>query len=285
VGIELGRGVFENPDDPLDQDLVGTSIVVVVAEHQRDAAQAAIERCIERWWGIDGAGRHHDRDDPFWDAWGDHTGVETHAATYVAHDVTPQGIEVYVDVRSLMPAPMRRAYRRVLVEELDAAGIRDGVVRSQHADDHGPAPDHDPSWPPHQEAEVLCLPPGVPPGEVLRQELHRHLGVANPMLPRPVAAGWEATAIAATPEPADAAVQRALDRFAAAGWHAGAPAARTDPDDKPFLVAQVTTDRGAGFVACQDVTHVHRRHVAAMPDAGHLLAVAAYYEDGRHASP
>jgi hypothetical protein len=45
---------------------------------------------------------------------------------------TWSGVEVYVDV-DFMPAPMRAAYRQVLADELEAAGLHDATACSQPA--------------------------------------------------------------------------------------------------------------------------------------------------------
>jgi hypothetical protein len=285
MGTRFERGVFENPDDPLCQDDVDTSIVVVVRGRDRQAARRAVERCLERWWGIDGAGRHHEEnDDAFWEAQSDYYGVESHTAKYFSDvAVTPAGVEVYVDAQSLMPAPMRRAYRRVLAEELAAAGIADAVVRSQHADNYRPPRDHGPLWPPYQDNAVLCLPPGVPAGQVLRQELHCRGGVANPLLPPRFDPVWEATAIAATSQPGQTAVRETLNRFEAAGWHTIDPVTRLDPDGEPFLFSEVAMDRAVGFVGSQDIAHVHSHHMAVPPDATQIIAIAVYYNIPQHA--
>jgi hypothetical protein len=137
VTTEFERGAFECPDDPSYDDDVDTAIVVVVDRGQAAAAAAAVERCKARWWGIDGAGRHHDQSDvAFWGAQADNFGAEWHTAKYVSPvDIGPNGPEVYVDCQSLMPLPMQAAYRRVLVEELEAGGITEAVIRPQYADD------------------------------------------------------------------------------------------------------------------------------------------------------
>lgn len=138
MSIEFLRGAFENPDDPSHDDGVDSAIVVATAPADREAARGAVERCRERWWGIDGAGRHHsDADAAFWDAQPDSTGPEWHTAKYMSDVVAEAGgLVVYVDCQGFMPAAMRAAYRAVLVEELTLAGVADAVVRSAHEADY-----------------------------------------------------------------------------------------------------------------------------------------------------
>lgn len=96
--IEFGRGALENPDDPSHGDDVDTSLVVVTAPELLDSARTALERCRERWWGIDGAGRFHGADDrAFWDAQPDHHGPEWRTAKYISDVVSDAG-GVAVDV-------------------------------------------------------------------------------------------------------------------------------------------------------------------------------------------
>jgi hypothetical protein len=153
-----------------------------------------VERCIDRWWGIDGAGRHHGSDDhAFWEAQFDHDGPEWHTAKYFSQpQVTEVGVEADVDAESFMPAPMRDAYRRVLVEELEASGVRDAVVRSQDAEDYETIEQPTGSLPPSTDSSAPGLPPGLPPGRLLRHDLRRdgYLRVLYPLNRDFEDAGW-----------------------------------------------------------------------------------------------
>jgi hypothetical protein len=106
--------------------------------------------------------------------------------------VTEVGVEVDVDAQSFMPAPMRDACRRVLVEELEAAGVQDAVVRSQYADDYETIEQPTGSWPPYADSSVPGLPPGLPPGRLLRHDLRRdgYFRVEHPLNQTSRTPGW-----------------------------------------------------------------------------------------------
>ncbi len=46
--IEFGRGAFENPDDPVHDDDVDTSVVVLTSPGHLEATREAVERCRAR---------------------------------------------------------------------------------------------------------------------------------------------------------------------------------------------------------------------------------------------
>jgi hypothetical protein len=252
VGIDFERGAFENPDTPWYDDDVDSAIVVVPERKDRGAALRAAERCIDRWWGIDGAGRHHGSDDEtFWDAQFDHDGAEWHTAKYFSEpQVTEVGIEVDVDAQSFMPAPMRDAYRRVLVEELAAAGVGDAIVRSQNAEDYETIEQPTGSWPPYADGPVPGLPPGVPPGRLLRHDLRRDgdFRVEYP-LNRDFEDAWVAEAAAASDQGEDLVVPEVYRLFTEAGWRVR-EVEGPKPDGKLVAAAVAEMDHAVAVVVC-----------------------------------
>lgn len=280
--IEFARGAFENPDDPLHDDDVDTSIVVVPAPEHLDSARRALERCRERWRGIDGAGTSHRADDrAFWDAQAHHHGPEWHTATYISEVVVVDagGLAVDVDCKGLMPAAMRAAYKGALVEELAAAGVDDAVVRSRHESDDDPA--EEPSagpWPPHAGSELPGLPPGVPPGRVIHHDLRRHGAFRNWFLQRNFDEVWEASAAAVVESGEEEAVRRACHRFSDAGWTVGQPQAYSDWDHKPLTAAAMARAGAVALVTCQAANHMNGRGLRLPKDAEHVLIAVAYYD-------
>ena len=289
MGIEFARGAFENPDDPSHDDDVDTSIVVVTAPARRRAAARAVERCRERWRGIDGAGRCHGPDDVgFWEVQLDNHGPEWHTAKYVSDVVVDaDGIAIYVDCQGLMPEPMRAAYRDVLVEEWRAAGVEDAVVRSRHAADHevDPEPPAGP-WPPYMDLKVPGLPPGVPPGRVIHHELRRHSELWNSLLRRNFRSVWQASALAVTDLGPDEAVRRACQLFGDAGWAAREIRAMADWGGKPPLVAAALAIPGAvAVVTGRETRHVRDRGPRLPSDADYVVTAVAYYDLAPPTSP
>jgi hypothetical protein len=281
MGIEFGRGAFENPDDPMHGDDVDTTIVVVTAPADREAARRAVERCRERWRGIDGAGRHHGDDEAaFWDAQPDNAGPEWHTAKYVSDVVVEaDGIVVDVDCKGLMPAAMRSAYRNVLVEELTLAGVEDAVVRSAYEADHSPVPDRPAgSWPPYADLGVPGLPSGIPPGHVIHHELRQRSDFHNWFLQRYFGRVWGASAAAVADCGEEQAVQRARRRFEDAGWRVGDVRATLDWDDKPVTAAAMTTPGAIALVTCQAARHLRRSGLPLPTDAEHVVIASAYYD-------
>lgn len=281
MGIEFGRGAFENPDDPVHDDDVDTSIVVDAGSGHVEAVRAALEHCCGRWWGIDGAGNYHgDEDAAFWNAQPDHHGVEWHTVRYISDVVvTSEGVAVDVDCQGLMPAAMRTAYRQVLVEELEAAGIRDAIVRSLYEADYPPA-DELPAggWPPYADLEVPGLPPGVPPGRVIHHELRRHSDFRNWFLQRDFAAVWEASAVAVADWGEEESVRRACRHFSDAGWAVGEPKAIRDWDHKPVTSAAMAMAGAVAVVTCQAARHVKGHGLQPPKDAQHVTIAVAYYD-------
>ena len=280
MGIDFRPGAFENPDDPMHDDDVDTSIVVVAGSGHVEAVRAAVERCCRRWWGIDGAGNHHGEGDPFWSAQPDHDGVGWHTAKYISDVVvTSEGVAVDVDCQGLMPAAMRAAYRQVLVEELEAAGIRDAIVRSRDEADH-PAADELPAggWPPYADLEVPGLPPGVPPGRVIHHQLRRHSHFRNWFLQRDFTDAWEATAVAVADGDQEESVRRACRLFIDAGWTVGEPRATRDWDDKPVTGAAMAREGAVALVTCQAARHVKGRGLPLPTDAQQVIIAVAYYD-------
>jgi hypothetical protein len=281
VGIEFGRGAFENPDDQVHDDDVDTSIIVVTSPEHVEAVGAALERCCERWWGIDGEGTYRGDDDAaFWDAQPYNQGVEWHTAKYISDVVvTPEGVAVDVDCQGLMPAAMRGAYRQVLVEELEAAGIRDAIVRSPYEADYAP-PGELPAggWPPYTDLEVPGLPPGVPPGRVIHHELRKHSDVRNWFLQRTFAAVWEASAAAVADGGEEEAVLRTGRLFSNAGWAVGEPQATQDWDHRPLTSAAMAMAGAVAVVTCQAARHVKGRGLQPPRDAQHVIIAVAYYD-------
>jgi hypothetical protein len=279
--IEFGRGAFENPDDPSHGDDVDTSIVVVTAPEHLDATRGALERCRERWWGIDGAGRFHGADDAaFWTAQTHNHGPEWHTAKYVSDvGVDAGGVTVDVDCQGLMPAAMRAAYRDVLVEELAAAGIDDAIVRSSYSSDYEPV-EEPPSgrWPPYAGEAVPGLPPGVPPGRVFHQTLRRHGAFRNWLLQRDFDDVWEASAVGVVEIDEEEAVGGACRRFGDAGWAVGDPRACSDWDGNPLTAAAMSCPGAVALVTCQAAAHVRGRGLAIPRNAERVVIAVAYYD-------
>jgi hypothetical protein len=281
VGIDFERGAFENPDGPGYDDDVDSAIVVVTDRKDRGAALRAVERCIDRWWGIDGAGRHHGSDDEaFWEALADHDGREWHTAKYLSEPrVTEVGVEVDVDAQSFMPAPMRDAYRRVLVEELEAAGVRDAVVRSQDVEDYETIEQPSGSWPPYVDSSVPGLPPGVPPGRLLRHDLRRdgYFRVEYP-LNRDFEDAWVAEAAAASGQGEDLAVAEVYRLFTEAGWRVN-EVERATPDGKRVAVAVAEMDHAVAMVVCGFAPLFQGTDLTVPADARSVTWISAYYEN------
>jgi hypothetical protein len=282
VGIDFERGAFENPDTPWNDDDVDSDIVVVTERKDRGAALGAVERCIDRWWGIDGAGRHHGSDDQaFWDAQFDHDGAEWHTAKYFSKpQVTEVGVEVDVDAQSFMPAPMRDAYRRVLVEELEAAGVRDAVVRSQSAEDYETIEQAAGSWPPYADGSVPGLPPGVPPGRLLRHDLRRDgdFQVGDP-LNRYFKDAWRAEAAAASDQSDDLVVPEVYRLFTEAGWRMN-EVEGPKPDGKRVAAAVAEMDHAVATVLCGFAPLFQGTAGLTVPaDARSVTWITAYYEN------
>lgn len=280
--IEFRRGAFENPDDPSHGDDVDTSIVVVTASDHVDAARGAVERCRERWRGIDGAGRYHPPDDAaFWTAQADNHGPEWHTAKHISDLVVDaDGVAVDVDCQGLMPAAMRDAYRDVLIEELAAAGIDDAMVRSADESDHEPV-EKPPAgrWPPYAGSEVAGLPPGVPPGRVFhRSGLRRHGAFRNWFLQRDFDDVWEAGAAAMVDVDEEEAVGEACRLFGAAGWAVGEPQAYADWDGKPLTAVAMACPGAVALVTCQAAAYARGQGLAIPKAAERVIIAVAYYD-------
>ncbi len=279
MGIDFERGAFENPEDPSHGDDVDSDIVVVTAPGDRTAALTAVERCIDRWRGIDGAGRYHGADDEFWNAQADHEGHEWHTAKYISKvRATRAGVEVDVDAQGLMPAAMRAAFRRVLTEELAAAGVHEAVVRSQHAADYEPIERPTGSWPPYADSPAPGLPPGIPPGGLLDHDLKRQGYFSNWLLKRDFRDAWEAFAVAVADCGEEEAVQRACRLFSDAGWTVGEPRAIEDWDHRPMTAATMSAPGAVAFVTCQARRHAKGRGLKLPKDAAHVVIAVAYYD-------
>jgi hypothetical protein len=240
-----------------------------------------VERCIDRWWGIDGSGRHHGSDDQaFWEAQFDHDGAEWHTAKYFSEPrVTEVGVEVDVDAQSFMPAPMRDAYRRVVVEELEAAGVRAAVVRSQYAEDYETSEQPTGSWPPYADGSVPGLPPGVPPGQLLRHDLRRDgdFRVEHP-LNRDFKAAWVAQAAAASDQGEGVAAPEVYRLFTEAGWRVN-EVERTKPDGKRVAVAIAKMDNAVAVVVCAFAPLDQGTELTVPADARSVTWITAYYEN------
>jgi hypothetical protein len=292
MAIEFRRGAFENPDNPLDSADVDAAIVVVVRASDRPAVHSALERCLDRWWYIDGAGHHHTPEDEFWDAQPDAEGSEWHSAKYVSDvTTTDAGVKVHIDIQSFMPAAMRAAYRRVLVEELEAAGIRDATVQSQSTEHHAPLvtlPGG--SWPPYQDAPVPGLPEGVPPGQLLHHELRktRNVRVSSQ---RKFAEAWKAKAMAAIDRDDVPAVREIVDVFENAKWRVSDPVSTAEQNwaqvvgmprvyssGDPLIAAGAVTDHAAARITCKSA-HLLRDQGWSVPtEAVGIATISAYYE-------
>jgi hypothetical protein len=283
VGIDFERGAFENPDTPWYDDGVDSAVVIVTDRKDRTATLGAVVRCIDRWWGIDGAGRHHGSDDQaFWDAQFDHEGAESHTAKYFSEpQVTEVGVEVHVDAQDFMPAPMRNAYRRVLVEELEAAGVQDAVVRSQYIEDYETNEQPTGSWPPDTDSSAPGLPPGLPPGQLLRNDLRRdgYFRVEYP-LNRYFKDAWVADAVAASDQGEDSVAPEVYRLFAEAGWRVN-EVQGPEPDGKPAAAAVAEMDHAVAVIVCASASLAQGTQGLTVPtDARSVTWITAYYENG-----
>ena len=106
------------------------------------AATQALRRAASRWWLIDGRGNEHVEGSPAYEAWqeamieGSYSDF-AHGLKFVS-DITMSatGPCLFIDAQSLIPPLMREAYLRVLVEELDRAGVRRATVTVRDEDEY-----------------------------------------------------------------------------------------------------------------------------------------------------
>ena len=92
---------------------------VVTGVQDDGAVTAALERASERFMSVDTEGVEHLTDDSMNEA----VGAGADSPSYVSDPkVTDRGIEVYIDNKGVIPDSMAATLRKVLTEELEAAG-------------------------------------------------------------------------------------------------------------------------------------------------------------------
>jgi hypothetical protein len=138
MAIEVDPRVFAGEDE-LGHD--AREGVCISSSDDPDAAARALSRAADRWWLVDGRGREHVRGSPDYEAWQDalangEGGVGSHCLKWVS-DITldPRGPALSIDAQSLIPAEMRDAYVRILVEEIEREGLVDVLVLPDDEDD------------------------------------------------------------------------------------------------------------------------------------------------------
>lgn len=126
VQTDRGHGLTIDADVFAYRDDVGTSneVLRVVSDSGREEVVRALNAAGARFMLVDEQGTEYH----------DEAGVESAAANdlytpnYVSDPkVTADGVELYVDCKGSIEEPMATTFRRILREELEAAGIRGAV--------------------------------------------------------------------------------------------------------------------------------------------------------------
>ena len=121
-GITIDAGVFAYSE----QDSVSNETFVVTGAPDQAKVATALVAAGNRFMQVDQTGVEH----------ADQAGVEAaldaglYTPNYVSDpEVTPDGVELYVDCKGSIEEPMAQTFRKILRAELTSAGIR-GRVRA-----------------------------------------------------------------------------------------------------------------------------------------------------------
>jgi hypothetical protein len=114
--------IAEDVFGPAGDGSYSNETILLVGTFEVATAEAALRSAGRRFMMVDETGVEH----PSYDSLEDAEEEGLYSPNYVS-DPSPkaEGIEMYVDCKGEVEEPMGLAFRRILVEELEAAGLND----------------------------------------------------------------------------------------------------------------------------------------------------------------